>query len=118
MKQLYSHLAVHPQSIAVPHARVLRFKPSSVGYISDNKSCWERKGGPKSRRSCSSSLRSRISEEHCARRMCWGMESCLGTVSTALTVHCPRGATKRLLARVAMAQLCKEIRGGSGSLLC
>lgn len=47
MKQLYSHLAVHPQIIAVPHAAALPFKLRSLGYISDKKSCWERKEGTK-----------------------------------------------------------------------
>lgn len=41
MKQLYSHLAVHPQIIAVPHVRALLFKLRALGYISGTKSCRE-----------------------------------------------------------------------------
>jgi len=45
MKQLYSHLAVHPQIIAVPHVPALAFKLRPLGYISGSKSRWERKQG-------------------------------------------------------------------------
>lgn len=69
-------LAAHPQTTAVPRATALPAKLPALAYISHNKSCPERrKGTNKSKRSSSSSLRSRISEEHHARQIGWGQES-------------------------------------------
>lgn len=69
-------LAAHPQTTAVPRATALPAKLPALAYISHNKSCPERrKGTNKSKSSSSSSLRSRILEEHHARQIGWGQES-------------------------------------------
>lgn len=102
MKQLYSHLAAHPQIIAVPHVTAFPFKLRSLGYISDSKSCRERKKGTKSRRTSSSRFRLQISDEYHARQICWGKKKSHSRSGTEISLLVgsastgPAGDTKML----------------------
>lgn len=87
-------LAVHPQTTAVPCATALPSKLPALAYISDKKSCPERKKGTnKCKRSSSSRLRLGISEEHHARQTGGGRQSSPshGEESSLLISRAPTG---------------------------
>lgn len=120
MKQLYSHLAVHPQIIAVPHVTALPFKLRSLGYISDNKSCRQRKKSTKIQEEVlpqalgykfqTSIVPGRYAG---ARRKVTAAPVKKSLSSSAVLPPGPVGDTKRLPGACCHgAASCKEIRGG------